>query len=182
MILLSLSYFSHGSKSLINTCYTRSLNLSMLITSNVIEFALIRHKTGLVSILMKLLKTLLSTINNLPYGVANLIFIFQIDYMMSSYIFLLYCLLAFSLYSPSQHKGYSLDVKLTRKLTMSIPVQHHETQHNMQEADKAMDSTLAKEDSVTPENISNSYTPPDLIYHIDYHGVTTHPTPKHPKP
>ncbi|RZB55416.1 hypothetical protein D0Y65_044981 [Glycine soja] len=52
----------------------------------------------------------------------------------------------------------------------------------MQGADKAMESTPANEDSMTPEYNSNSYSPHDLVFHIDYHGVTTHPTPKHPKP
>lgn len=51
----------------------------------------------------------------------------------------------------------------------------------MQVADEAMESTPAKED-FTIEYTDNSYSPQDLVYHTDYHGVTTHPTPKHPKP
>ncbi|KAH1216277.1 hypothetical protein AAZX31_13G085800 [Glycine max] len=102
--------------------------------------------------------------------------------MMSSSIFLLCCLLIFSLYSLSQHTGYSLDATPTRKLSMPAPVHDHKTQHKMQGADKAMESTPANEDSMTPDYTSNSYSPHDLVFHIDYHGVTTHPTPKHPKP
>lgn len=52
----------------------------------------------------------------------------------------------------------------------------------MQEADGAMESYPTKEDSMTLEYTNNSSSPHDLVYHIDYHGVTTHPTPKHPKP
>ena len=46
----------------------------------------------------------------------------------------------------------------------------------MQVAEEAM----AKEEPVTAENTSNGLR--DVVYHIDYHGVTTHPIPKHPKP
>ncbi|XP_027332042.1 uncharacterized protein LOC113847256 [Abrus precatorius] len=112
-------------------------------------------------------------------------FIFQIDCMMSSSVFLLYCFLTFSLYSLSQHTSYSLTVMPTRKLSMSDPAidhEHHEAQYKLQRADKAMESTPAKEDATTLEYTSNSYNPHDLVYHIDYHGVTTHPTPKHPRP
>lgn len=53
----------------------------------------------------------------------------------------------------------------------------------MQVADmEAMESTPTKEDFMTLEYSDNSYSPHDLVYHTDYHGVTTHPTPKHPKP
>ena len=64
----------------------------------------------------------------------------------------------------------------------SFPLIPGTWQHKMQGADKAMESTPANEDSMTPEYNSNSYSPHDLVFHIDYHGVTTHPTPKHPKP
>ncbi|TKY54500.1 hypothetical protein E2542_SST18908 [Spatholobus suberectus] len=101
-----------------------------------------------------------------------------IDCMMSSSIFLLCCLLTFSIYSLSQHTGYSLETTPARKLSMSVPVHDHKTQG----ADKAMESTPANQDSMTTDYKSNSYSPHDLVYHIDYHGVTTHPTPKHPKP
>ncbi|KAK7329712.1 hypothetical protein VNO77_23887 [Canavalia gladiata] len=122
-----------------------------------------------------------SSNQQLALWAANLIFIFQIDHIMSSSVFLLYCLLTISLYSLSQHTSYSLNVTPTRKLSMSAPVKDHE-HHEAQGADKAMESTLTKEDAMTLEYTSNSYSPHDLVYHIDYHGVTTHPTPKHPKP
>lgn len=39
--------------------------------------------------------------------------------------------------------------------------------------------SMAKEYKTTTNNMDD-----DIVYHIDYHGVTTHPTPnpKHPKP
>jgi len=52
----------------------------------------------------------------------------------------------------------------------------------MQGVDKATESTPVNEDSRIPDYTGNSYGPHDLVYHIDYHGVTTHPTPKHPTP
>ncbi|KAK7347797.1 hypothetical protein VNO80_22336 [Phaseolus coccineus] len=102
--------------------------------------------------------------------------------MMSSSIFLLCCLLIFSLYSLSQHTGYSLDATATRKFGMPAPLHDHKTQYKMQGVDKATESTPVNEDSTIPDYAGNSYGPHDLVYHIDYHGVTTHPTPKHPKP
>jgi len=55
-------------------------------------------------------------------------------------------------------------------------------QYKMQGVDKATESTPVNEDSRIPDYTGNSYGPHDLVYHIDYHGVTTHPTPKHPTP
>lgn len=65
---------------------------------------------------------------------------------------------------------------------MSAPIHDHKTQYTMQGVDEATGSTPAEEDSMTPDYTSNSYSSHDLVYHIDYHGVTTHPTPKHPRP
>ncbi|KAE9601624.1 hypothetical protein Lalb_Chr13g0299801 [Lupinus albus] len=106
--------------------------------------------------------------------------------MMTSSIFLIYCLclLIFTSYFLTQHTGYSLHVMPpARKLSMLAP-QHEHKYHNTQAADEKMESIPAKEDSMTVEYNSNSYSysTHDLIYHTDYHGVTTHPTPKHPKP
>ncbi|MED6216494.1 hypothetical protein PIB30_008189 [Stylosanthes scabra] len=110
----------------------------------------------------------------MPYGL-------QSDNMMSSSIFLLYCLLIFSLLLLSQNRSYSQDVMLTRKLGISAIAQDH--MHHIQVADEAMESNPAKEDFMEVVLTSNSYVPPrDLVYHTDYHGVTTHPTPKHPRP
>ncbi|KAL1371890.1 hypothetical protein HN51_002087 [Arachis hypogaea] len=106
---------------------------------------------------------------------------FQSDHTMSSSIFLLYCLLIFSLLL-SQHTSYSQDVMPTRKLGISGIAQDH-MHHEIQAADEAMESNPAKEDSMEVILTSNGYVPPrDLVYHTDYHGVTTHPTPKHPTP
>lgn len=53
----------------------------------------------------------------------------------------------------------------------------------MQVADEGVENPTAKGDSVTVEYRSNNGdSPRDPVYHTDYHGVTTHPTPKHPKP
>ncbi|CAK8564065.1 unnamed protein product [Lathyrus sativus] len=105
------------------------------------------------------------------------------DHMMSSSIFLLYCLLTFSLYSISQNTShsYSLDFTPSRKLSMSSPGHDHKF-HETQVADERMESAPTNADFTALEITSNSYSPHDLIYHTDYHGVTTHPTPKHPKP
>lgn len=52
----------------------------------------------------------------------------------------------------------------------------------MQVADEATEGLSSEDDPMALEHPSNSSNPHDLVYHIDYHGVTTHPTPKHPKP
>jgi hypothetical protein len=52
----------------------------------------------------------------------------------------------------------------------------------MQVADEGTESAPADADFTTLEITGNSYSSRDLVYHTDYHGVTTHPTPKHPKP
>ncbi|XP_019433025.1 PREDICTED: uncharacterized protein LOC109339933 isoform X2 [Lupinus angustifolius] len=105
--------------------------------------------------------------------------------MMTSSIFLIYCLclLIFTSYFLTQHVGYSLHVMPARKLSMLAPA-HENKYHNTQVADEEMESIPAKEDSMTVEYNGNSYSysAHDLVYHTDYHGVTTHPTPKHPKP
>ncbi|CAJ2649861.1 uncharacterized protein LOC123906069 [Trifolium pratense] len=104
-------------------------------------------------------------------------------HMMSSSIFLLCCLLTLSLYSISQHTSYSysLDFTPARKLSMTAPGHDHKY-HEIQVADEGMESAPANADFTTLEITGNSYSPHDLVYHTDYHGVTTHPTPKHPKP
>lgn len=71
---------------------------------------------------------MIEAIHNFPMGSKP-----DFDHMMSSSIFLLYCLLTFSLYSISQHTshGYSLDFTPARKLSMSSPGhdhKYHETQ------------------------------------------------------
>ncbi|CAL0306987.1 unnamed protein product [Lupinus luteus] len=107
--------------------------------------------------------------------------------MMNSSIFLLYCLwlLTITSYFLTQNTSYSLYVMPARKLSISAPAhehKYHKTQHKMQVAYEEMKSIPDKEDSIAVEYKGNSYSPSDLVYHTDYHGVTTHPTPKHPKP
>ncbi|GAU34761.1 hypothetical protein TSUD_205650 [Trifolium subterraneum] len=104
-------------------------------------------------------------------------------HMMSSSIFLLCCLLTLSLYSISQHTSYSysLDFTPARKLSMTAPGHDHKY-HEIQVADEGIESAPANADVTTLEITGNIYSPHDLVYHTDYHGVTTHPTPKHPKP
>ena len=55
---------------------------------------------------------------------------------------------------------------------------------NMQDADEEMKLSTTQEDSIAVENRRGSNNLEETVYHIDYHGVTTHPTPtpKHPKP
>ncbi|OIW18711.1 hypothetical protein TanjilG_13463 [Lupinus angustifolius] len=103
---------------------------------------------------------------------------------MTSSIFLLYCLflLTFTSYFLTQNTNYSLLVIPARKLSISAPAHDHKY-HKTQVAYEEMESIPEKEDSMTVEyNKGNSYSPNDIVYHTDYHGVTTHPTPKHPKP
>ena len=55
---------------------------------------------------------------------------------------------------------------------------------NMQDADEEMKLSTTQEDSIAVENRRGSNNLEETVYHIDYHGVMTHPTPtpKHPKP
>ncbi|XP_054792590.1 uncharacterized protein LOC129320222 [Prosopis cineraria] len=103
--------------------------------------------------------------------------------MMNSSNFFLCCLVTVALYFTFHHTGPSLDVmpKPGRKLSMSIPLVQHED-HKIKVADEAMESSSAEDDPMALQYTSNSSNPHDLVYHIDYHGVTTHPTPKHPRP
>ncbi|KAJ6912982.1 hypothetical protein NC651_015453 [Populus alba x Populus x berolinensis] len=50
--------------------------------------------------------------------------------------------------------------------------------------DEKTEQATIKEDSRQLEYPSSSDNIDDLVYHVDYHGVSTHPTPtpKHPKP
>ncbi|KAF9679810.1 hypothetical protein SADUNF_Sadunf06G0053800 [Salix dunnii] len=53
---------------------------------------------------------------------------------------------------------------------------------NTKVLDEKTEQTTIKEDSRQLEYPSSGDHLDDLVYHVDYHGVTTHPTPKHPKP
>lgn len=56
----------------------------------------------------------------------------------------------------------------------------------MQVADAAMESESSFADKEDPMELEeyegNNNNGHDTVYTIDYHGVTTHPIPKHPKP
>ncbi|KAK4257769.1 hypothetical protein QN277_007313 [Acacia crassicarpa] len=103
--------------------------------------------------------------------------------MMNTSNFFLCCLLTVALYFLFHHTSPSLEVmpKSVRKLSMSVPVVQHEY-HKIEVADEAMKSSSAEDDPTALEYTSNRSNPHDLVYHTDYHGVTTHPTPRHPKP
>lgn len=53
----------------------------------------------------------------------------------------------------------------------------------MQNVEEMKGSTI-QEGSMAKESPSSGYNLDELVYHVDYHGVTTHPTPtpRHPKP
>ncbi|KAJ6381163.1 hypothetical protein OIU77_029951 [Salix suchowensis] len=53
---------------------------------------------------------------------------------------------------------------------------------NTKVLDEKTEQTTIKEDSRQLEYPGSSDNLDDLVYHVDYHGVTTHPTPKHPEP
>ncbi|KAL9398559.1 hypothetical protein Peur_007520 [Populus x canadensis] len=55
---------------------------------------------------------------------------------------------------------------------------------NTKVLDEKNEQATIKEDSRQLAYPSSSDNLDDLVYHVDYHGVTTHPTPtpKHPKP
>jgi hypothetical protein len=54
----------------------------------------------------------------------------------------------------------------------------------LQVLDEKTEQATIKEDSRQLAYPSSRDNLDDLVYHVDYHGVTTHPTPtpKHPKP
>lgn len=55
---------------------------------------------------------------------------------------------------------------------------------NTKVLDEKPEQATIKEDSRQLAYPSSTDNLDDLVYHVDYHGVTTHPTPtpKHPKP
>lgn len=48
--------------------------------------------------------------------------------------------------------------------------------------DEKAKKTTIKEDSSKLEHPSSNDNLDGLAYHIDHHDMTTHPTPKHPRP
>ena len=53
----------------------------------------------------------------------------------------------------------------------------------MQNGEEMKGSTI-QEGSMAKKSTSSGYNLDELVYQVDYHGVTTHPTPtpRHPKP
>ncbi|KAI3416726.1 uncharacterized protein J3R85_015179 [Psidium guajava] len=54
--------------------------------------------------------------------------------------------------------------------------------HNVKVLDDERERSNVQQGSSELQTLSNKDRTDDLVYHIDYHGVTTHPTPtpKHP--
>lgn len=54
----------------------------------------------------------------------------------------------------------------------------------MQVTEEELKTSSAEETSTTIKHESSDNNIDDIVYHTDYHGATTHPTPtpKHPKP
>lgn len=52
----------------------------------------------------------------------------------------------------------------------------------MQVIDGKSETSTVEEIPVATKYANSNSDLDELIYHIDYHGVTTHPTPRHPKP
>ncbi|PON37600.1 hypothetical protein PanWU01x14_318810 [Parasponia andersonii] len=70
-----------------------------------------------------------------------------------------------------------------RKLGMSSPIRIDEHQ-NIKVAEKDSKTSTLEENSMTIIHESSDNNMDEVVYHTDYHGATTHPTPtpKHPKP
>ncbi|KAJ7979369.1 putative Transmembrane protein [Quillaja saponaria] len=100
------------------------------------------------------------------------------------------CLLATSFYFLSQYTSFASSSpsqtvvkRPPRKLSMLLP-NHEYEYHKIKVAGEAMKSATNKEGSTTLEYARSIEKLDDLVYHTDYHGVTTHPnpTPRHPTP
>jgi hypothetical protein len=54
----------------------------------------------------------------------------------------------------------------------------------MQNDEEMKGSTVQEGSMALKRTSSHGYNSDELVYHVDYHGVTTHPTPtpRHPKP
>ncbi|RVW76685.1 uncharacterized protein LOC100852603 [Vitis vinifera] len=113
--------------------------------------------------------------------------------IMKSSRILLLCLLTTAFYLLHQHSSIastsssSLNFlpgrRHVRELSMSFSNRKNEYQE-IQDVDDEMKPSTMQEDSIAVEHRSSSKNLEEIVYHIDYHGVMTHPTPtpKHPKP
>ncbi|OMO77613.1 hypothetical protein COLO4_25057 [Corchorus olitorius] len=76
-------------------------------------------------------------------------------------------------------------LRSVRELKMSLPDHKNRLPEAKGLVDEALQSLEKGSNAVIDSRRhSNSNNMDELVYHIDYHGVTTHPTPtpKHPKP
>ncbi|KAK4564615.1 hypothetical protein RGQ29_006638 [Quercus rubra] len=69
-----------------------------------------------------------------------------------------------------------------RKLSMFMTHDKHKY-HKIKNVEEMKGSTI-QEGSMAKKSTSSGYNLDELVYQVDYHGVTTHPipTPRHPKP
>uniref|UniRef100_A0A5B7C0A1 Uncharacterized protein n=1 Tax=Davidia involucrata TaxID=16924 RepID=A0A5B7C0A1_DAVIN len=101
--------------------------------------------------------------------------------MMRSSNIIFFFLLAIALYFVSQSISSSHPLTFPpgrrplRELSMSSSNQPDQIKVN-----KEMKRSTNREGSTAIEYVSSYEDTEELRYHIDYHGVTTHPTPKHP--
>ncbi|KAI6682651.1 hypothetical protein NL676_036532 [Syzygium grande] len=70
---------------------------------------------------------------------------------------------------------------MTRDLDMPF-VNRKLKSHSVKVLDDKRERSNVQQGSTELQTSSNNDSTDDLVYHIDYHGVTTHPTPtpKHP--
>ncbi|KAJ8749756.1 hypothetical protein K2173_012307 [Erythroxylum novogranatense] len=109
---------------------------------------------------------------------------------MKIFLFLFPFLLKTASYLVSSNKGSSSSViflearRSMREQAMSPLISHRNGPEKTEVC--SFSDTASQKDSKKHEPLSSSKHLDDLVYHIDYHGVTTHPTPtpapKHPKP
>ncbi|XVF63484.1 hypothetical protein PTKIN_Ptkin09bG0090300 [Pterospermum kingtungense] len=100
--------------------------------------------------------------------------------MKSWHMIILLCLLATALDLLSSSSSSTISLSGRKSLKMSLP--HYKNRyHNAKVVDEAAWESSGK--SLMGLQYSNMDEEDEIVnYHIDYHGVTTHPTPtpKHP--
>ncbi|KAL9442298.1 hypothetical protein AB3S75_018229 [Citrus x aurantiifolia] len=105
---------------------------------------------------------------------------------MKSLHFIFFCMITISLYlfSKSTASSAASTFYPGRRTFTEVPISppnqknpHHNTQCEMQAIDDKTKQSTVKYAASTDDF-------DEIVYHIDYHGVTTHPTPtpRHPKP
>ncbi|KAJ0090711.1 hypothetical protein Patl1_14135 [Pistacia atlantica] len=95
-----------------------------------------------------------------------------------------FCLLTIAMYFVSQNIGSSASTTFytrrrnMKEMKMSSPNCHKVIDDEAKQSKDQDGCSTAMEYEATANHLE------DIVYHIDYHGVTTHPTPtpKHPKP